>query len=72
MALEALARHFHLTIPDVAQDIPLGAAQNVTLQSIAQSYNPIVDTQALKASPSHFEALRNNYDYRHEVKDLNF
>ena len=26
------------------------------------------DTQALKATPHNFEALRNNYNYRNEVK----
>ena len=68
MALDALARHFNLTIPNVAQGIAPGAAENVTLQSIAESYNPLNDSQALKSSPTDFEALRNNYNYRNEVK----
>lgn len=68
MALNALARHFNLPIPNVAQGIAPGAAENVTLQSIAESYNPLTDTQALKSSPTDFEALRNNYNYRKEVK----
>ena len=68
MALDALARHFNLTIPNVAQGIAPGAAENVTLQSIAESYNPLTDTQALKATPHNFETLRNNYNYRNEVK----
>lgn len=68
MALNALARHFNLTIPNVAQSIAPGAAENVTLQSIAESYNPLTDTQALKSSPHDFETLRNNYNYRNEVK----
>ena len=70
MALEALARHFNLSIPNVAQGVAPGAAQNVTMQSITQSYNPIIDTQALKASPNAFETLRNNYNYRPEVTEL--
>ena len=68
MALDALARHFNLPIPNVAQGIAPGAAENVTLQSIAESYNPLTDTQALKATPHNFETLRNNYNYRNEVK----
>lgn len=68
MALNALARHFNLPIPNVAQGIAPRAAENVTLQSIAESYNPLTDTQALKSSPTDFEALRNNYNYRKEVK----
>ena len=70
MALDALARHFNLSIPNVAQGVAPGAAQNVTMQSITQSYNPIIDTQALKASPNAFETLRNNYNYRPEVTEL--
>ena len=70
MALDALARHFNLTIPNVAQGIPVGAAQCVTLQNIANSYNPLTDTQTLKASPDAFETLRNNYNYRPEVTEL--
>lgn len=70
MALEAIARHFNLSIPNVAQGVAPGAAQNVTMQSITQSYNPIIDTQALKASPNAFETLRNNYNYRPEVTEL--
>ena len=68
MALNALARHFNLSIPNVAQGIAPGAAEKVTLQSIAESYNPLNDSQALKSSPTDFEALRNNYNYRKEVK----
>lgn len=69
MALNALAEHFSLTIPNVAQGITLGAANNITLQSIVDSYNPLIDTNALKSSPTDFEALRNNYNYRKEVVD---
>lgn len=68
MVLEALARHFNLTIPSVAEGIPMGAAKSVTIQSIKDSYNPLIDTQALKSFPQQFESLRNNYNYRDEVK----
>ncbi len=71
MALNALAKHFYLTIPNVAQGIAPGAAQNVTIQAISESYNPLIDTHALKASPHDFEALRNNYNYRNEVAEIN-
>lgn len=71
MALNALSKHFDLTIPNVAQGIAPGAVQNVTLQAIAKSYNPLIDTHALKASPHDFEALRNNYNYRNEVAEVN-
>ena len=70
MALDALARHFNLSIPNVAQGIPMGAAQNVTFNSIINTYNPLIDTRALKSYPDNFEALRNNYNYRHEVTEI--
>ena len=70
MVLNALAKHFNLTIPNVAQGIATSAAYNVTLQSISDSYNPLIDTQALKSNPLDFEALRNNYIYRNEVVDI--
>ena len=68
MALDSLARHFNLTIPSVAEGIPMGAAKSVTIQSIKESYNPLIDTRALKTSPQQFEFLRNGYNYRDEVK----
>jgi hypothetical protein len=48
----------------------MGAASQVTLQSITATYNPLIDTQALKTTPSDFEALRNNYNYRKEVANI--
>lgn len=68
MALNALARHFNLSIPNVAQGVAPGAAETVTLRSISDSYDPIVDSLALKTTPQAFEDLRNNYDYRSEVE----
>lgn len=70
MVLNALAKHFNLTIPNVAQGIAPGAAKNISLQSITDSYNPLIDTLALKSTPNNFEALRNNYNYRNEVVDV--
>lgn len=58
MALAAIDPTLALPIDPVA-DAP-------TLQEIAATYNPLTDSNALKASPSTFEALRNNYAYRTE------
>ena len=68
MLLEALAEHFgwNLEIPSV--EAPLKGAENVSLEAILNSYNPFADTAALKAEPSAFESLRNNYNLRNEVK----
>lgn len=70
MALNALAKHFNLTIPNVAQGIAPGVAKNISLQTITDSYNPLIDTLALKSTPNDFETLRNNYNYRNEVVDI--
>lgn len=40
--------------------------QNPSLSQVISSYNPLLDTQNLKSSPSAFESLRNNYTYRPE------
>lgn len=75
MALQALCRHFDLSGIDVAEQVPSGAAQDVTIKKIADSYNPLIDTSALRATLSlpdtaltaTFEHLRNSYTYRPEV-----
>lgn len=68
MLLESLAEHFGwaLDIPQV--DAPLKGAEEVSLAAIMSSYNPLIDTEALKSSPESFESLRNNYALRNEVK----
>ncbi len=71
MAVQALAEHFNLPSVGIAEKAPAGAAENVTLESIAESYNPLIYTAALKNNPDSFESLRNNYLYRPEVKSLN-
>lgn len=65
MVVEALTEFFSL--PPVKWDADLPQTPRyVTARSIIDSYNPFVDSQALKAVPSLFETLRNDYDYRHE------
>lgn len=68
MILEALAEHFgwDIEIPQV-EALKEGAAE-VTLEGIMASYNPLDDTKALKLAPEAFESLRNNYNFRAEVK----
>ncbi|MBQ7941669.1 MAG: 4-phosphoerythronate dehydrogenase [Muribaculaceae bacterium] len=68
MLLDSLARHFgwELDIPVV--QAPAKGAETVTLDTIMSSYNPLVDTQALKTAPCSFEMLRNSYSLRPEVK----
>lgn len=68
MILEALAEHFgwELEIPQI--EAPKEGAAEVTLEGIMSSYNPLEDTKALKSAPEAFESLRNNYNFRLEVR----
>ncbi len=68
MLLEALAEHFGWDIDIPKVDAPLKGADEVTLEGIMASYNPLVDTAALKSAPESFETLRNTYALRAEVK----
>lgn len=67
MAVSAVTRHFRLPTPVMAEEVPDGAARHVTAQSIARSYNPLADTDALRTAPQDFEKLRNGYRLRDEV-----
>lgn len=76
MLLEALSSHFGWEIEAPQPATPLLGATNVTMRHIADSYNPLLDTAALKAlgnSPEKFakgfESLRNHYNLRAEVAD---
>lgn len=67
MVIEALNRHYgwHLPVPEI--DKPFIGADDVTPQLIMDSYNPLLDTDALKSSPHLFESMRNQYYLREEV-----
>ena len=67
MIIEALNRHFGWNITPVQASTPLKGAENVTPQTIIDSYNPLIDTAHLKSSPTTFESLRNNYPLRNEL-----
>jgi hypothetical protein len=67
MAVEAFTRHFKFPAVHPEETVPQGAADVVTIDTIADSYSPAADTAALKQSPADFERLRNNYNYRHET-----
>ncbi|MCC8112824.1 MAG: 4-phosphoerythronate dehydrogenase [Bacteroidales bacterium] len=67
MALDAICQHFGLPHIEMEQHAPMGAAASVNPKAIARSYDPGVDTAALKSDPASFESLRNHYNLRHEV-----
>lgn len=69
MAVEAFARHFDMEIPGVPKvKAPFAGADIDSLSQVTASYNPLVDTVALKQNPVMFEQLRNTYRLRPEVQ----
>lgn len=68
MSLDSLTSYFGLPKVEMAEKVPEEAATGVTLASVASSYNPLDDTEALKSSPESFEKLRNTYNYRDEAR----
>lgn len=82
MSLEAVARHFGLTPRFDIQPLTLPAhfAYGPLPESLAcalpehalaqlRLYNPLTDTERLRANPDQFEALRGNYPLRRENED---
>lgn len=67
MAVAAVAGHFGFPVPHFQEHVADGPAKKVTAESILSSYDPLVDTELLRANPSSFESLRNGYNLRSEV-----
>ena len=68
MVLEAMSRHFGWDIAIDHPTLPAEGASMVTQKLIADSYDPLADTAMLRTDPTRFEALRNGYNLRHEVR----
>lgn len=69
MVIEALCRHFHLPVPDKVMPPKLPSDFHYTGHPL-ELYNPLTDSNALKANPSDFEYLRNHYPLRREYFDV--
>ena len=65
MAAHEVASQFNLCMSEVPQMQYL--PPEITDADISSSYNPLVDSVALKKNPEKFEVLRNNYHLRTEV-----
>lgn len=65
IAAQVVAEKFNLKLGNMPemQYLP----ECVTAMDITQSYNPMDDTERLKANPCEFENLRNRYELRNEV-----
>ncbi len=67
MVLEAVGRKFGFSA-DVSglEGNYIPPSGTISLNVVADSYDPAADTEALRAAPADFEHLRSEYDYRHE------
>ncbi|WP_321335218.1 4-phosphoerythronate dehydrogenase PdxB [uncultured Bacteroides sp.] len=74
MALEALCNHFEIK-PDFKIVPPLPDTNTIYAANEAEAllkiYNPLVDSDALKAHPELFEQLRGDYPLRREAEAYN-
>ena len=66
MVAKAVARHLCVDCSDVVS-MPSPAPLDVTQADVVNSYDPVVDSLRLKASPETFELQRNKYPLRHEL-----
>lgn len=69
MVLDAVARRFGMPPLMARAPVPPPVAAGVSVRGVLASYDPLIDTAALKAHPEAFEALRNHYRLRPEAPD---
>lgn len=67
MALDAIWRHFGLKRLTIHEPVAPYAPDGLTAQEIADSYDPVADSEALRREPGDFETLRNTYALRPEA-----
>lgn len=67
MALDAICRHFGLERLTIDEPVAPYAPDGLTAQEIADSYDPVADSEALRREPGDFEKLRNTYALRPEA-----
>ncbi len=69
IALDAITTFFMMPRVTVDQPLPPAPARSVTVAGIMDSYDPMPESDALKAHPEDFEKLRNTYRLRHEAPE---
>lgn len=69
IVMDAMTTFFMLPRVTVDMPMPMRQANRVAVRDIVSSYDPRVDTAALKENPGSFEALRNHYKLRREVPE---
>lgn len=69
IVLDAATTFFMLPRVTVDEPLPPAIPRSVTLKGIADSFDPMPLTEALKAAPADFERLRNSYELRREAPE---
>lgn len=67
--VDAMTTFFMTPRVSIPGPLPRACARAVSMAGIEQSYDPTLDSNALKRNPEAFESLRNNYDLRDEVPE---
>ncbi|MDE6611130.1 MAG: 4-phosphoerythronate dehydrogenase [Muribaculaceae bacterium] len=69
IALDAMTTFFMMPRVTITEPLPPAAAHTVSKQGVLDSYDPMPESNALKAKPETFEQLRNAYTLRHEAPE---
>lgn len=67
MVLEELEKFFGFEVDKSGLAPAYEYPSTISAASIIASYDPAIDTDALRSSPSDFDTLRRNYNYREET-----
>lgn len=68
MVLEALEDEFGIKVDKSGLTGRYSEPADLSAEKIIASYDPMVDTKALRAAPGDFDRLRRDYPYRREVE----
>lgn len=69
VVMDAVTTLFMLPRVTVDQPLPPAPAGCVSFRDLTESYDPVADSDTLKADPDAFEGLRNHYRLRSEVPE---
>lgn len=67
MVIDALCATFGFDVPETGLEVA-PVPSSVSLVEAMRSYDPLADTEMLRAHPEDFENLRNNYPLRQEIR----
>lgn len=66
MAIEAVEQEFGVAVDKSGLEPVYTGTPGITPQMIIDSYDPTIDSNALKNAPAEFDKLRRNYNFRNE------